>query len=122
MSSSTPIDWDNIEQLANNPDTNPLLAGWYSLDSAIAHMIIPALTKLIDNAHGYPISPDSFAQTLNTDDPQHEHWLDLLRRMRAGFEAHIKIESAGDDNINDLVDTREDGLVLFATWFQHLWD
>lgn len=97
--------WDDLDKHAQDPEKNPLLLGWYSLDSVLTHMIVPALDKRIKEGHSYPHGMSEY------------QWDGILTTIRNAFEEYThKFDREID---HDLV---KEGLELFEEYFFDLWD
>jgi len=97
--------WNNLQKQAHDPKMNPLLLGWYSLDSVLAHMIVPALDQRIRT--GQSFHPDMTA----------DEWDQVLIVIRNAFREYtFKFERELD---HDLI---KEGLELFTEYYFDLWD
>lgn len=81
----------------------------YSLPS----IIIPALDYMIKRAHGHPCDLKSM-----------KDWKNILKKMRQGFILQKKIDE-GKFNIKKYDEMKkkvDEGLDLFAKYYDNLWD
>lgn len=115
----------------SDPQVNPLRAGWYSLRDVLARAIVPALDQLIANNHGHPAELMEGPVGLLTS-PRTRKWVDVMVRIRNGFAAHTRLQDISftefdsreefDAECERLGQVRDEGLELFAKWYEHLWD
>lgn len=78
----------------------------WNLDYTIANFILPRLKAFKVNLHGYP-SELTF-----------EEWQAILDKMVLAFDLVNKQE----EDTEEQQETINEGLTLFAKYYQHLWD
>jgi transcription antitermination factor NusG len=81
----------------------------YSLNHTLSLIIVPALTKFLENGLGTPVSI------------KEEEWKDIIRQMIWSFD---QIKQDKEINLNyerEYCDKVRKGLDLFAEWYQNLW-
>lgn len=101
--------WDNLEEWAVDPHRNPLLLGWYSFCQVLAEMALPALERLVEDNHGYPVGSDRMT------------WEATLVRIRDAFRQIVAMERGSGEAAYDHEFVAE-GLRLFSAHFADLWD
>ena len=103
--------WEGLDSYAAS-NKNPLIRGYYSLDTVLAHLMVPALDHFIANQHGHPyeVAPDE--------------WMRILTQIRDGFASHIRLLDLDYTNEEEgpLQEQVKSGLELFGKWYHHLWD
>lgn len=80
----------------------------WNLNHAVAKLIVAGTSGMLEWGHGYPGELDSI-----------EEWNEILTKIRDGFQAYL------DDDWLEHPDNREafnEGMALFARWFEGLWD
>lgn len=107
----------------SDPANNVLVARWPELCDMVAKAILPALDRLIEDNHGYPLefTPEEAAD----EEEAAEKWLKVLHTIREGFAAHVRMdgdEDLGPDGYDEARKARDEGLTLFAKHFADLWD
>lgn len=95
--------WQNITQGWNDSDC-------WGLDYTFALYILPRLKRFKEIAHSHPC------------DMKPEEWDAILDKMIKAFELVIEHEFNRYGNISEEQALIEEGLTLFAKWYQHLWD
>ena len=81
----------------------------WNLDYTIAHFVLPRLSYLKEIKRGYPA------------DLTVEQWDNYLNRMIRAFEIIVK-EDWEIEDYEKLQTEKKDGLILFALYFEYLWD
>ena len=78
-----------------------------------------ALRHLAANAYGY--LPELAGKD---EDEKLESWKEILLKIAEGFEAHHKIDSYlySEEEEDQLLKQKEEGLSLFVRYFGDLWD
>lgn len=111
----------------------------WSMDSTLAHIIVPMLKQLRDNAHGIPWVEDedvpailrSTSQDCDEDENFYTRWDYVINEMIFAFEE--KLEDVGvDEFFKDGVYDRKahenyqkrvsNGFLLFGKYYEALWD
>lgn len=92
----------------------------WDLHTYLDRILIPTITAQ-KNAHGWPgVWPDGTDMAI-------EDWYDMLDRMADSFRVHLLLadgylpEVSGEDQ-GLMYEWAKEGRMLFATWFEHLWD
>ena len=78
----------------------------WSMDSTLAHVVLPMLKQLKSTQHGHPASMSE------------EEWDNILDEMIFAFENKLKDSFLPDDNSERMTN----GFRLFGKYFENLWD
>ena len=80
----------------------------WSLDMTITDFILPRLKMFAEDPMGYP------------SDLEFEEWKQILGKMVYSFEL-LQQDGDGETLPDDGYVKIEEGLILFAQWYRHLW-
>ncbi len=90
----------------------------WAIDDYVAQWMPKALTRLKDNKIGYPMALDKYPDPVAM-------WEYYLSRMIVGFEAHQQRSSMEYKDLAEamvLQRKQDEGLKLFAEFYDSLWD
>ena len=100
----------------------------WNLDSTLAHIIVPALKKYLEETHSYGIvDNEDVPESLRVEDPYNPgeelgvaRWEYVVREMIVAFETILEDEDVFDKE-SDIVKRQDNGLRLFAKYYRGLW-
>jgi hypothetical protein len=100
----------------------------WNLDSTLAHIIVPALKKYLEETHSYGyVDNEDVPESLRVENkfsPEERlgvtRWEYVIREMIFAFETILEDEDIFEDK-STVLNRQENGLRLFAKYYRGLW-